>query len=54
MQVFHIIFFTYFIISSFILSIHLKLADLLFLQESKSLDNNKLPNACICQEIHLP
>ena len=33
---------------------NLKLADLLFLQESKSLDNNKLPNACICQEIHLP
>ena len=25
----------------------LKLADLLFLQESKSLNNNKLPNACI-------
>ena len=32
----------------------LKLADLLFSQESKSLDNNKLPNACIRQEILLP
>ena len=31
-------------------SVYLKLADLLFLQESKSLDNNKLSNACICQE----
>ncbi len=37
-----------------ILYLILKIADLLFSQESKSLDNNKLSNACICQEIHLP
>ena len=31
----------------------LKISRLIILQESKSLDNNKLSNACKCQEIHL-
>ena len=31
-----------------------KISRLIILQESKSLDNNKLSNACICQKIHLP